>query len=273
MTTCTPQPRHTYPAGFAQWRRSCRWVRQLAARTIQCRIRGSAAWSRVGSPVGSVPGIVPPGGARRTNPSACSVLNRRPARWCASMAGTPGGEYVVLSAADGSVYLYDALADDFVQSKLYTSFAQSTGMGLLRPGYGGAQRPILCGQQPDIEPSPDLDEPAYNRNYQPPHRCRYAHERDHFRALHAAGPRQRDGGPNGRRSNRNCRCNHRRNHPHRGANAGRSASCSYYHRPGNRSDGPYHGYRLFGHQCVLVDHQRPQHHPAYSSSGLGPPSG
>jgi hypothetical protein len=26
--TCTPQPRHTYRAGFAQWRPSRRWVRQ-----------------------------------------------------------------------------------------------------------------------------------------------------------------------------------------------------------------------------------------------------
>ena len=46
-----------------------------------------------------------------------------------SMAATPAGENVVIAAADGSVYLYDALADDFVQSRQYTSFAGSAGMG------------------------------------------------------------------------------------------------------------------------------------------------
>ncbi|MGI8743056.1 MAG: beta-propeller fold lactonase family protein [Bryobacteraceae bacterium] len=46
-----------------------------------------------------------------------------------SMAATPAGENIIVSAADGSVYLYDALADDFVQSRQYTSLAASTGMG------------------------------------------------------------------------------------------------------------------------------------------------
>ncbi|MDQ2948493.1 MAG: beta-propeller fold lactonase family protein, partial [Acidobacteriota bacterium] len=46
-----------------------------------------------------------------------------------SMAATPAGENIIVAAADGSVYLYDALADDFVQSRQYTSFAQSAGMG------------------------------------------------------------------------------------------------------------------------------------------------
>ncbi len=46
-----------------------------------------------------------------------------------SMAATPAGENIIIAAADGSVYLYDALADDFVQSRQYTSFAQSAGMG------------------------------------------------------------------------------------------------------------------------------------------------
>src|SRR5437588_7798511 len=45
------------------------------------------------------------------------------------MAATPGGENIVVSGADGSVYLYDALADDFVQARTLTSFQGSTGLG------------------------------------------------------------------------------------------------------------------------------------------------
>jgi hypothetical protein len=33
------------------------------------------------------------------------------------MAATTGGEYRVLLAGNGSVYLYDSLADDFIQSR------------------------------------------------------------------------------------------------------------------------------------------------------------
>jgi uncharacterized protein (TIGR03437 family) len=47
----------------------------------------------------------------------------------ASMAATPGGENIVVSGADGSVYLYDALADDFVQARTLTSLAGSAGLG------------------------------------------------------------------------------------------------------------------------------------------------
>ncbi len=50
-----------------------------------------------------------------------------------SMAATPGGEFVVIAGADGSVYLYDALADDFVQSRTLTTFQQSQGLGYFGP--------------------------------------------------------------------------------------------------------------------------------------------
>ncbi len=46
-----------------------------------------------------------------------------------SMAATPGGENIVISGADGSTYLYDAMTDDFVQARTLTSLAQSTGLG------------------------------------------------------------------------------------------------------------------------------------------------
>lgn len=45
----------------------------------------------------------------------------------AFMASTPGGEYVILSSSTGMAYLYDATADDFVQSRQLTSAAASTG--------------------------------------------------------------------------------------------------------------------------------------------------
>lgn len=44
-----------------------------------------------------------------------------------SMASTPGGEFVVLAGADGFTYLYDALADDFVQARQLITFNQSQG--------------------------------------------------------------------------------------------------------------------------------------------------
>jgi uncharacterized protein (TIGR03437 family) len=50
-----------------------------------------------------------------------------------SMAATPGGEFIVVAAADGSTYLYDASADDFVQSRTLTSFQQSQGLGYFGP--------------------------------------------------------------------------------------------------------------------------------------------
>lgn len=53
----------------------------------------------------------------------------------AFMANTPGGEYVLLSSSTGMAYLYDALADDFVQSRQLTALTQT-------PGYFG---PITAG--------------------------------------------------------------------------------------------------------------------------------
>ncbi len=50
-----------------------------------------------------------------------------------SLAATPGGEYVVVAGGDGSTYLYDALADDFVQARTLTSFQQSQGLGYYGP--------------------------------------------------------------------------------------------------------------------------------------------
>ena len=50
-----------------------------------------------------------------------------------SLAATPGGEYAVLAGGDGSTYLYDALADDFVQARTLTSFQQSQGLGYFGP--------------------------------------------------------------------------------------------------------------------------------------------
>lgn len=44
-----------------------------------------------------------------------------------SMAATPGGEYILVLGGDGSAYLYDSLADDFVRSRQLTSLQQSTG--------------------------------------------------------------------------------------------------------------------------------------------------
>ena len=49
------------------------------------------------------------------------------------LAATPGGEYAVLAGGDGSTYLYDALADDFVQARTLTSFQQSQGLGYYGP--------------------------------------------------------------------------------------------------------------------------------------------
>ena len=40
---------------------------------------------------------------------------------------TPGGEYLILAGTDGNAFLYDALADDFVQSRQLTTLAQSNG--------------------------------------------------------------------------------------------------------------------------------------------------
>ena len=52
------------------------------------------------------------------------------------MANTPGGEYIVMASTNGMAYLYDAVADDFVQARQLTSANQSTG------GYFG---PITAG--------------------------------------------------------------------------------------------------------------------------------
>lgn len=54
-----------------------------------------------------------------------------------SMTATPEGQYVLLAAADGSVYVYDANVDDFVQSKQYTSFNGSAGLGYYGPVTAG----------------------------------------------------------------------------------------------------------------------------------------
>jgi uncharacterized protein (TIGR03437 family) len=53
-----------------------------------------------------------------------------------SMAATPNGEYALVLAGNGTVYLYDALADDFVQSRQVFATAQQ------RAGYFG---PITAG--------------------------------------------------------------------------------------------------------------------------------
>lgn len=65
-----------------------------------------------------------------------------------SMAATPGGEDIVIAAASGSVYLYDALADDFVQSRTLTSFQASAGLGYYGPITAGpkGQYYVVNGQ-------------------------------------------------------------------------------------------------------------------------------
>jgi uncharacterized protein (TIGR03437 family) len=51
-----------------------------------------------------------------------------------SMASTPGGEFIVIAGADGSTYLYDALADTFVQSRtLPNNYTRTTGLGYWGP--------------------------------------------------------------------------------------------------------------------------------------------
>ena len=65
-----------------------------------------------------------------------------------SMAATPGGEFIVVAAGDGSTYLYDASADDFVQARTLTSFTQSQGLGYYGPVTAGpkGQYYVVNGQ-------------------------------------------------------------------------------------------------------------------------------
>jgi uncharacterized protein (TIGR03437 family) len=46
-----------------------------------------------------------------------------------SMVATPGGEFILISAGSGNLYLYDATLDQFVQNASTTSFAGSRGLG------------------------------------------------------------------------------------------------------------------------------------------------
>lgn len=54
-----------------------------------------------------------------------------------SMASTPNGERVIVLSGDGSVYLYDALADDFIQSRQVFTAGQTGYFGPVTAGPRG----------------------------------------------------------------------------------------------------------------------------------------